>query len=85
MNNLQKYFENIEKKIGMTLEEMKDISPLELRTRFVKNPFEELNPFEKEDAQKILREYTLMEKKYYEYSEIMPREVIDAKLTLNLF
>jgi len=79
-----KFFKNLEKKIGMSVKEIKDANPEELDKRLVKNPFEGLNPHNYRDAKRIIKKYASMGKQYVDFCEAIPGEVIDARLTLSL-
>ena len=84
--------QGIEKKTGMTIEEIQQSSPGDLRKRFVKDPLPNLDPFNERDARKIIRLYEAHNKTYNESpfnslscrSDIIPHKVVEAYMTLIL-
>jgi len=92
-NSLMRAVEKgVEKKTGMTVEEIQQSSVGDLRKRFVKEPLPKLDPFNERDARKIIRLYEAHNETYNESpfnslscrSDIIPHKVVEAYMTLIL-
>ncbi len=78
----KQFIKNLEQMTGMSAKEIQDASPEELDKKFLKRPFEGLNPSIYRDAKKILKKYKSMKKEYADFCEIIPREVMESRFTI---
>jgi len=86
LTNKEIWLRNLEKKLGMSREEIRKLSPWETHNKFYKKTsFDKLNPLKRKDARKIIDAYENHKPPYdneYYCKGVIFRKMIDAQLTI---